>query len=338
MNTVALILVLLGVMAMALHGITQKIILNNNTLSKKEILVFQHLLAVPVLLITLPIFYFGFGESLSPISLKIFTIAIAGTIVANIFIQYANVRARELSDLSLTAPISAMTPGLVAVAAIILGEWPSTQGAIGIVLIMLGTYVHSLENASSWKDFVKPFGMLFLPSNFNELDKNTQDYLIINRTALRWAYGSALIGTIGLIFDGLTARSGSVSIGFAIQCLMLSFVFMAFPKDSASEVSNKITSTIKISSKRSAMILLGIFYGLHAVFISSAFRFAPVAYIGSLKRLSIIATIVLSILILKETKANKRFWPAVVITAGAIMLALDGVLGRVVDIIHTSIS
>src|SRR5688572_22934861 len=101
---------------MGFHSIVQKIILDRKILGTSGVLVSQHALSIPFLLITL----FLTQEKLISGSMSLFWIAVAVTTVANVLIQYANVRARELAELSLTAPVQAMTPGLVAVAAIVL--------------------------------------------------------------------------------------------------------------------------------------------------------------------------------------------------------------------------
>ena len=84
-------------------------------------------------------------------------------------------------------------------------------------------------------------------------------------------------------------------------------------------------------------MLAGIFMALNELFIGTAFRIAPIAYVGSLKRLSIVFTVLLSWWILGETRAKRRLGPAIVVTLGAILLATDGSMTRLINIFVTAL-
>lgn len=260
---------------------------------------------------------------------RLFWIAILGTTISNLIIQYVNTKARMLADISLTTPVQAMTPGLVTVAVLTLGEFPSTQGIIGIFLISIGTYIHFADWDMGLKGYIKPFQFLFLPKNFANLTSEEKEIRLKERKALRYAYVGAIIGTIGLISDSLVAKSGSVPLGFSMQAILLTLGFSVLIQNQHNNlnISNK-TSVIK---KIFLLTMLGIFYGLHVIFIMTSFRIAPVAYIGSLKRLSILLTVVLATFILKEKNAKQRLIPAGIITFGAALLAFDSSIEKLID-------
>jgi hypothetical protein len=53
-----------------------------------------------------------------------------------------------------------------------------------------------------------------------------------------------------------------------------------------------------------------------------------VAYVGTLKRLSILTSVVLGYVFFKETKFKQRMWAASFIVAGTILIASDGLPAR----------
>ena len=330
METLALILMVLGIFSIALHNTTQRWLLREKILSKTETLVAQHSISI---LFLLSAFWWwnSWGTAFHSHTL-LFWFSVMGTSIANIFIQNFNAKAKSLAEASLIAPIQAMTPGLVTVAALLIGEYPTKQGIAGIILIGLGVYIHSRENATTLREYLQPFQFLMLPANFSKLPAEKQNEAIKNRNALRWAYASAGMGTFGLLFDGLTARNGDIALGFGIQAIILTTTFLIlYSVVRKKETASLLPLGVRLKAHLLPILLIGIFYGFHVVFIMTSFRLAPIAYIGSLKRLSIPLIIFLSWIILKEKKAVRRLWPASIVTFGALLLAFDGSMGRILD-------
>jgi drug/metabolite transporter (DMT)-like permease len=182
MSIIAIILVLTGVLAMAGHGLAQRYVLREGILDKKTVLISQHGISA-LLLLTALFWWPALGNfSVWP---QIFWLAVLGTTLFNIIIQFANARSRELADMSLTAPVSAMTPMLVTVAALALKEYPSPQGIAGIILISAGTFWHL--RAGFHGPWYLPFvRFIKLPHNFNQLPPTEQQIVKDERRALRW--------------------------------------------------------------------------------------------------------------------------------------------------------
>lgn len=334
MEILALFLVGCGILCMSGHSTTQSWVLRKKLASKEAVLVLQHSISIPILVLALAINPdpgTGAGSS------KVFWFAVVATSALGCIIQYANARARENADVSLTAPISGMTPGMVTAVALMLGEYPSVQGVAGIILIALGTYIHGQENAKTWGDYLRPLAYLFLPSNFSQLAESEREQLLRNREALRFAYLAASCGTFGLICDGLIARNGSVAVGFIVYSLILSttFLFLFLKKERTTRNVQAENTTSPLA--KGLLGLTGIFFGLHILFVMTAFRLAPIAYVGSLKRLSIVSSILFAYVFLKEKKAMKRLLPAAIITAGAILLAFDPSAKQVMALVESKI-
>lgn len=321
MTLLGIVLMLFGTICIACHAVTQRWLLRKQVLSVRGVLITQHALSIPVLAAALVFWpdrsWIGFDFS------PIFWQAVVGTSLIGIFIQYASARSRELGEASLVAPVQAMTPGMVTVAALFLGERASLQGWLGIILIALGNYIHAREGARTLQDYLQPFRLLFLPPGFAALSKRQQERALIDRNALRWAYLSAVLGAFGLIFDGLVARNGNVALGYMAYSVMLSAAYLVWrrPQGTTAEFGQLRQYWLPIC-------LVGLFFALHILFVATSFRLAPVAYIGSLKRFSIILAVLLSWLVLGERKAKRRLFPAGMVALGSALLAFDPSIGR----------
>lgn len=325
MELIAIVLVLLSVLSMGAHSTARKWLFNNKAVTETEMLVSQSAIAA-----TFAFLWFlsvndwemlAAGKS----DATIYLIAIAGTTLANIAIQFANTRATRLADLSLTSPIAAMTPGFVVLSAAFFGEYPSTVGYVGIGLIVVGAYIHAREG-STLKEYLMP---LFVWTLFVRLDGLSEGEQA-NRRALRWAYSAALCATIGLTFDGLLARHGNMVMGVTIELMGLTMFFLLMHRIAPSRIERPWSERFRKYWPQ--ILCTGMFFGLPFILLGVAFRLAPIAYVGSLKRLSIPITLLLAWWILGEMKQSKRrLVTGSIIAIGAILLTLDPTQAVLVD-------
>ena len=329
MPLTAIVLVGLGTLMMACHSVTQRFALRGGgVLSNRQVLLAQHGLSLLVLLAS----FFWWAGGATPVGdqASIFWLAIAGTTLLNVGIQYANVRSLQLADASLVKPIQALTPGLVVVAAMLLHEYPSRQGVAGILLVSVGMYIHAREDAHTLREWLLPLVFLFTPPDITARPPGERTATLEKVLALRWAFFSALLGTGALICDGLAARNGSVELGFCVQAVALTTIFALTIPRPPDPWPYPQPGRFRVWLLAG---LLGLFYGLHIVLVMTALRLSPVAYIGSLKRFSIVLIGVLSWWVLRERQAKKRLVPICIITIGAMLLALDDSANRLIAIL-----
>lgn len=327
----AILLMLVSALGVGSHGITRRWILRDKLLTVTQLLIASQTVAV-VLLILFTLLLTTFGVPLRK-NENIFWFALAGTVVLNIWIQYAGSKAAELGEASLVAPVSSLTPGLVTIPALLLGEWPSHQGWLGVAMIMVGNFIHARGEAP-WRDWWRIFALLRLPRNYDFLSAQDRERTWNNVRALRWAYGGAIGGACGLVFDGLMARSGDLMIGITLKWVLLTLCFVAMNPFMRREkkLENGEVASSKLGRMAIIVILLcGLSITLGDGLAVAAFRLAPIAYVGSLKRLSIIFGVLLSWVFLREEKAKVRLIPAALVTVGAILIALDGTAARLIS-------
>ncbi|MDP3726186.1 MAG: hypothetical protein Q8R36_03235 [bacterium] len=265
--------------------------------------------------------------SLHPDNILFWGALLIGALV-NTCIRFATTKSYSKADLSLVAPIQAMTPGLIVASAMLIGEFPSAMGYIGIFLIIVGTYVHIREGATI-QEYFKPlfiWRLFTAPDNMSHVSVEAKEALLQTRSALRWAYGSAAMGTVGLLSTGIMSRHGDVAFGSAIDQIITTLIFLAaFSYLSRSDKKVEYAPLkARVGEHKWLLLSMGILYGLHMILIISAFRLAPIAYIGSLKRISIFLTVLAGIFILKESQfVWRRVGLVSIIVVGAVLLALD---------------
>lgn len=332
MTVLALILLGQGIICASFFNICQRWVIRERALSISEVLLIQHATSLPLLASAL-LWWHGWGTTFSRNTTIFWSATILATL-CSVIIQLANAKSHK-GEASLVAPIRAMTPGMVTVAAFFVHEYPSQQGILGILLIAGGTYLHGIQEKPGRlqaADYLKPFKLLRLPADYQNLAE-AQKLKVRNSThALRWAYLSALFGTIGLVCDGLSARHGNVIVSSLAQAVGLVVAYgLLFPILNKNQ-EEKLTEPLAQRCKRYwwQILLVGICFGLQAVFFPTVFRLAPIAYAGSIKRLGIVLTVLLAWWILKEKQAKLRLWPASLITLGVILLAGDNSVDSII--------
>lgn len=327
MQWLALVLTIIAVMGMTVQSLLSKHLLNIKAFTEKELIVAKCSIAAAACFLT----YFFTGDwwnSLAPekTDSTMWWLALALTTAANIPIQFGDIRARRLADISFVAPISAMTPGLVVFTALLIGEVPGVLGIVGIVLIVVGTYTHAREG-KPWREYFTPLFFWLVFRKTDALPLTEQKKL----RGLRWAYIVALFSTIALMGDGLVARHGNVILAVTIELSVLALVYIiALPKQARDEGAFASWD----ARKRAKGLLLGLFgiaFAVPFITLGIAFRLAPIAEIASLKRLSIVMIVIGGAWLLGERSGVRRTLLASVIVAGAILIALDPTPGVVLN-------
>lgn len=327
MELLALLLVIVGTLFISIKAVVYKWLKKREAITENEALISSCAIGAALCLLW---FITPLGPAWNDFTpqapdVTVFWIAICTTTVINLVIQFAQIRSLSLGEASFVAPIAAMTPGLVVLTALFLGEVPGRLGLIGIALIVLGTYLHVREG-EDWKDYLKP---LYFWNIFGRGEGETPEKRN-RKLALRWAYVQALCGGVALIFDGLVGRHGDPAFGATVVLGGLAIGFAILPmiqrnnRSRGGTISNLAPRMERFRTYWLQVLSMGIFFGLPVIFFNTAFRLAPIAYVGSLKRVGIIMTVLLGIYFLDEVGwARRRVVLAGIVVVGAVLLALD---------------
>ena len=227
-------------------------------------------------------------------------------------VLFAEFRAFSLEDASLIAPISSTTPALVVVTSIIiLGEYPSWIGWVGIQFIATGTYLLNIQayldkrrksgEAIRWTDWLAPFAML------------------ARSKGVRYAYLCVLFAIFSLNYEAMAVRQANVA--FASACILGIASLLNFLIAMRTEGRITIKEVTFLRQPLVITISLCLFF---TIFLpNAAFRYDIVPYVGTLKRLQIPITIIFAWFFLNERASfRERFSGGSLMALGAVLLAL----------------
>ena len=285
------VIALLSAFLSAFAAITQK-----KVLFSLGALEFSFLLSLVNLVFSIPFFFFiDYGTINSFNLLVLFIKSVIG--VGAFFCVMLSLKNLEISN---ALPLLALTPGFIAVFAFIfLGEALKTAEVVGLIILMLGTYI--LESGNSTK-IIFPFSIL-LKSKYHR-------FVIL---ALLLFTASSILDKLLLIKLNLSPISLTAfqHIYFAI---MFSVIFFVFKKktEPLPNITNKINlgwialiSVLTIGYRYTQVVAIGL---------------ASVALVLAVKRTSVFWATIIGGKIFSDKDLLKRSIAAVLILIGAILI------------------
>jgi drug/metabolite transporter (DMT)-like permease len=245
--------------------------------------------SIIIVLCLLPIVWFlgipSIGEKF------IFSMLITGIINAITLVLI--LKAIKLTDISLVAPLFSLSPALLLITSpFIIGEFPSLIGLIGIFCIMLGTYILNFKKKFS----LEPITCIL---------KNDGQKLILI-VAILWAISSNFY-KIGM------ENSSPIFFIFLLNVFIsiLLFPFML-----------RKARFIKLRNNWMNIIPLGILSAGTSVFQWIAASMTLIIYALSIKRLSILISVVGGIFLFKEKKSFQRIIATMIILLGIYLITV----------------
>jgi drug/metabolite transporter (DMT)-like permease len=275
----------------AFAAITQK-----KVLYKLGALEFSFLLSLVNLLFSIPFFFFIEYETINTLNLSIlFAKSVIG--VAAFLCVMLALKNLEISN---ALPLLALTPGFVAVFAfLILGESLKTPEVIGLLFLIIGTFILESKNL---KELVFPFNV-FLRSKYHR-------YIIL---ALLLFTASSILDKLLLIKLNLSPVSLTAfqHIYFAILFSIIYLIFKRKEEVSSTNVKKDNLGWIALIS----VLTIGYRY-TQIVAVS----LASVALVLAIKRTSVFWATVIGGKLFNDKDLLKRSIAAILILAGAILI------------------
>lgn len=207
-------------------------------------------------------------------------------------------KALKSSPLTLTMPFLSLTPiFLIMVSYIILKEKVSPQGAIGILLIAVGSYTLNIHTTE--RSLIEPL-----------------------RSILK-EKGSIMMIIVAFIFS-FTSSLGKMAITHSSPIFFGSiyFILLAVLFTPVAICRNKGRLYIDKGSII-PFILIGITYSLMIIFHMIAMSLANVAYMISVKRMSIFFSILYGHFMFKEERVGERTVGAVLMFIGFVLIVMS---------------
>jgi len=202
--------------------------------------------------------------------------------------RYSVVKSYQYGDLSFVYPIarggSVLIIGLVSI--LILGANINLAGILGIILICFGLFMISFLTAKKF---------------------NRSAFIIATTTA-------SLIATY-TILDGIAVRLSENAFTFIYWMLLLNGIpMLIYAFFSQTGLRKKNSYKVKDGIVAGVLAILG--YGL----VVWSMQFIEIAYVSSIREISIVLATLLSFYLLKEKDAHKRIMPSIIICTGITIL------------------
>ena len=248
-------------------------------------------------LITLPFLSIGFlFYNFVPISTKFVTILIINSaiiVVALILI----IKSLKLAPFHKSVPMLSFTPVfLLLTSYLMLGEFPTTAGLFGILLVVLGAYFINLTD---------------LKEGFTQPIKN-----IFKNKGIRYMFFVSIILSIAANLTKTGIQLSNPVQYMASHYILVAPILLVF-------YFNKIKRSIpKIKKDLKFILLLGLSTAATEILISIAFLLTIVPYAVSLKRSSVIFSVLIGHFILKEGHFKRAIFGSSIMFIGGLLITI----------------
>ncbi len=208
-------------------------------------------------------------------------------------------KAIKRAELSVTVPLLTLTPlFMLLTSPIMIGEFPSILGIVGIVLIVVGTYISNLSEDN--KNVFAPFVSL--------VKNEGSRYMLI--VAFLWSI-TANIDKIGV------EETSPVYWAFTKDFLILFYLIPILAVKSRKPLQ-------QINHRKWGLLLVGFFKSASVLTQMFAIQFILVAYVISIKRASAIFIILFAFFYMNEKKNFKnRMIGIITILVGLFVIAIS---------------
>lgn len=215
----------------------------------------------------------------------------------NVLTTIFYMKALKSSDLSIVAPIVSFTPAFILITSpFIVNEFPNAGGFFGVLLIVFGSYVLNIKKRS--KGFFAPIKALFV-------EKGARFMLVV---AFIWSITSNL--------DKIGVRNSSPVFWAFSQAAFIAVVLLPL-------IIKRSQRVKEINNNLKALIPIGLFSALLLFFQMTAINLAPVSYVTSLKRTSVLISVLMGYFIFKESNIKERLIGAIVMILGILLITLS---------------
>lgn len=228
-----------------------------------------------------------------------FWAAFLGTFVLNGIAYFLYVRAIQISPLSLTIPYLAFTPAfMIFTGRILLDEEPSPLGIAGILVSLAGGYLLNLD-VTKWSPLE--------PLRAALRERGSRHMLVV-----------AVIYSLSSVLDKKAIlHSSPIFFGIFFYIVFAPTLFILLL------LGQKISWDFWLRNPGKG-IVAGLLVFAHSVFHVWALSLTKAAYMISVKRLSILFSVIYGWIIFGESNMAARLGGAVLMMLGAVIIALAG--------------
>ena len=218
-------------------------------------------------------------------------------------------RAIKVADLSLTVPLVTLTPlFLLVTSPIIVGEWPTGLDALGVLFLIMGSYLLNLKPSE---------GFTWAPLR-----------AMMTNPGSRMMLGVAFLWSITSNFDKVgTLNSSSLFWGMSlfstIAIGMVPFVVRRTWQQGLSIQDIQTETLVPVRSQAKFVMLAGVFNAVGVTLQFAALTIAPVAQVIAVKRMSALISVGFGYILFGETGIRERLLGAAIMVSGVAIMAMD---------------
>lgn len=226
-----------------------------------------------------------------------FWIALAIGVCFSVITTILYFKSIKVSPLSLTVPFLTFTPVFLLITSpIMLGEFPSLWGVVGILLIVFGAYVLNIRTLH--KGFLAPFKAIFKEK------------------------GSVLMLIVALIFS-IAANIDKIAILHSnpVFYIFLFHVFLMIIFSTIIQFKSK-DKIKQIKKNYLGLILIGFLFAVMIISQMIAIKLTLVAYVISIKRMTAIFSVIFGYFFFKEKNFKQSLLGAIIMVIGVVLIAL----------------
>jgi drug/metabolite transporter (DMT)-like permease len=208
-------------------------------------------------------------------------------------------KALKASPLTLTMPFLSLTPVfLIGVSYLIVGERVSIQGAVGILLIALGSYILNIHKTQ--RSLLEPLRAIFRER------------------------GSVMMIIVSFIFS-ITSSLGKMAIEHSSPIFFGSLYFILVTVFFTPIAIGRIREEALIKKGEIlSLIPIGLTYSLMIIFHMIAMSLANVAYMISVKRMSLFFSILYGYIMFREERIGERTIGTALMFTGFVLIVTGG--------------
>ncbi len=227
-----------------------------------------------------------------------FWIGFLGSGIIQVINTVIYMRAISKGDISTVMPMLSFTPLVLLIASpFTIGEFPSAIGLLGILLVVLGSYLLNLDLKKMSP--LEPFKAILK-------NKGTRYMLVV---AVLWG--------ISGVFDKISINNSSVlqHITFLNVLVFISMTVIV--------VSQKKFNLGKMKESRADLFLVSLFTTGSYLFHYIALSLTLVAYVVSMKRISGVFSVLLGAYFLNEPNLRQRLLGSIVMFIGVLLIVFS---------------
>jgi uncharacterized membrane protein len=225
-----------------------------------------------------------------------FWLALAASGVLNVVAVSLYAMALKASDMSVSVPMIAFSPLFLLVSSpLIVGEFPGPWGVVGVVLIVAGSYLLNIRARA--QGYLEPYRAL------------------LREPGPRYMLGVAAIWGVAATIDKVGVQNSSPTFWatsvFLFVALVLSVPMLRAP-----------SNILHLWRTWPVLMVVGLFSAIALVAQMTALTMTLVAYVISIKRLSILFGVLFGALFFREQGLCERLLGVLVMLAGVLCITL----------------